>query len=145
MNAITKEFIRLQKIDESKVEAEENDNYINVFVDGDEWLILNDEGRKISTISYIEDTVEYFNPTFLSRLTGISDKIFTAIQEPQVIDTNRVILLLIKGTCGMDKFVEESIHSDGYGHFLSPYDGEEIKFSVLDGWDTINYYAYRIN
>jgi len=145
MNAIAKEFIRIQKLDESKAEVDDNHNHINVFVDGDEWLILNDEGRKIQVRSYIEETVEYFNPTFLSRLTGISDKIFTVLQEPQVTDTNKTILLLIKGTCGMDKFVEESIHSDGYGHFLSTYNGEEIKFSIMDGWDTINYYAYRIN
>ena len=145
MNAITKEFIRLQKFDESKVEAEENDNYINVFVDGDEWLIHNDEGRKIDTRSYIEETVEYFNPTFLSRLTGISSNIFTVLQESQITDTNKTILLLIKATCGMDKFVEEAVEADGYGHFLSPYDGEETEFSVMDGWDKINYYAYRIN
>ena len=145
MNAIAKEFIRTQKLDESKAEVDDNHNHINLFVDGDEWLILNDEGRNIEVRSYIEDTIEYFNPTFLSRLTGISSNIFTVLQESQITDTNKTIILLIKATCGMDKFVEESIEADGYGHFLSPYDGEETEFSVMDGWDKINYYAYRVN
>ena len=37
----------------------------------------------------------------------------------------------------MDEFIEDAISSDGRGHFLSPYDGEENE----EG----DYFIYRIN
>jgi hypothetical protein len=41
----------------------------------------------------------------------------------------------------IDEFVEDAIRYDGYGHFLSPYDGEENEIEV----DGATYYVYRTN
>ena len=37
------------------------------------------------------------------------------------------ILALIEETCRIDKFVDDAIDTDGRGHFISSYDGEEVE------------------
>jgi hypothetical protein len=53
-------------------------------------------------------------------------------------NANDFLLAVIKKTCGFDYFYKEAIESDGRGHFLASYDGEEIK--LFGG----NYYAYKL-
>ena len=40
-----------------------------------------------------------------------------------------------------DKFIEEVIETDGFGHILNSYDGTEDTYSV----DGVDYYIFRIN
>jgi hypothetical protein len=44
---------------------------------------------------------------------------------------------MVKGTCGLDSFVESAISADGRGRFLASYDGAESEEN--------GYYIYRIN
>lgn len=108
-----------------------------------EYLILNREDREKEVRNYICDTIEYFNPDFLSRLTGIEEEAFKGISEHR--GANKLVTAIINGTCGMDKLVEEAVDSDGYGHFLSPYSGEEIELPINMDWDFEIFYAYRVN
>ena len=57
-----------------------------------------------------------------------------SFQEKHCESANDTILALIDD---LDEFVQDAISSDGRGHFLSSYDGEEV--------ETENYYIYRIN
>ena len=47
----------------------------------------------------------------------------------------------IESTCGLPAFIEEAVSADGYGHFLSRYDGEENEEEI----NGITYYIYRNN
>jgi hypothetical protein len=47
------------------------------------------------------------------------------MQEKCCEGCNDFFKAIIKGTCGLDKFVEDAIEADGRGHFLAYYDGEE--------------------
>lgn len=108
-----------------------------------EYNIFNESQRHMEATVYILETVEYFNPNFLSLHTGLDEDVFVGVSELK--RANALVTALIKGTCGITEFVNEAVDTDGYGHFLSPYDGEEIELDVIDGWDTVKYYAYRVN
>ena len=130
-----------------KIEDEHTSSFnglgINVEVDGSEYLILDHDARDEYAKDIILDTIEFFKPEFLSRLTGIDTDAFDGICELK--GANKLITAVVNGTCGIDKLIEEATNSDGYGHFISGYDGEEIEFHVNNGWDRKTFYAYRIN
>ena len=87
----------------------------------------------------IEDSVWAFNSAFLSDMTGLDIEVFDALTRSGLCEgANKAILSIINDTCGIDEFCEAAIDADGRGHFLSPYDGEEIELACGG-------YAYRIN
>lgn len=59
------------------------------------------------------------------------------MQENCCESCNEFIRALIDGTCGIDEFVREAIMSDGRGHFIATYDGEENEQD--------EYFIYRVN
>ena len=68
------------------------------------------------------------------------EEIFSALSE-KCESGNTAILALVEKTCGLDALVDSAVKADGYGHFLSSYDGKEGRVSV--GGE--NYFIYRIN
>lgn len=105
-----------------------------------EYLILTEYEREEAVKDYIKETVWAFNASFLSGETGLPEEVFTALSE-KCESANDPILSLIEKTCGFVSFVESAVDADGYGHFLSPYDGEEQEEEV----DGVTYYIYRVN
>jgi len=104
-----------------------------------DWRILDQDGVESTTKEYIEESVWAFNPDFLAAETGIDTEAFSSIQD-MCEGANPAIKSMIEATCGMDHFIEEAVLSDGYGHFLSSYDGEEYEFVSGD----TRYFAYRV-
>lgn len=102
-----------------------------------EYLVLTDEEADEEAKEYILDTVWAFNKSFLDAhseaIAEIDDKTFEVIQE-RCESSNKAILAMIDDK---EWFVEDAISSDGRGHFLSSYDGEENEQN--------GYYIYRIN
>ena len=108
-------------------------------LDFEDWLIVDNQTADEMCREYIEDSVWAFSSWFLASETGFDEDIFKAIQSnDKCEDNNEAILALIRATCGIESFVESAISCDGRGHFLSSYDGKEIK---LPG-DCV---AYRTN
>lgn len=100
-----------------------------------EYLVLTDSEADAMCASQIKDSAWAFNPEFLrAHMTkGVTVKALQAIQA-DCEDCNDVILALIKD---VDHFVNDAISSDGRGHFLSQYDGEENEVG--------EYFIYRTN
>lgn len=111
-----------------------------VCLDGEEYAIAFDDDMADSACGrYIEDSVWAFNSAFLSDMTGLDIEVFDALTRSGLCEgANKAILSIINDTCGIDEFCEAAINADGRGHFLSPYDGEEIELACGG-------YAYRIN
>lgn len=116
----------------------------------DDLLICDEEGRLQEVTSYIRDSVWAFNPKFItdhmsrettrnltSREFDELTKSISYLTEKLCESANNIILTLI---FDLDKFVDDAVASDGYGHFLSTWDGKEIEFDV--GGNTL--YAYRL-
>lgn len=62
-------------------------------------------------------------------------------QQQQAEGGNDELVSLINASGGMDNFIRDAITSDGRGHFISGYDGEEHEEMVDGSW----YYIYRTN
>lgn len=101
----------------------------------EEYLILDDSEADEAVSEYIKESAWAFRPEFLaSHMTGIDPEDLAPIQE-KCESANPIILKLIDD---LEHFIEDAVRSDGRGHFLSSYDGEEIE---LEG----GFFAFRIN
>lgn len=105
-----------------------------------EYMVLGEQERNEKVKEYIQETLWAFIPSFLAKETGLPEEVFRALSE-KCESGNAAILSLVEKTCGLDAFVEAAVEADGYGHFLSSYDGEEGEVTV-GGED---YFIYRIN
>lgn len=105
-----------------------------------EYLLYTDREADKAVEENIRDSVWAFNASFLSELTDLPEEVFVGLQD-KYESSNEAILKLIQKTCGIDRFVEEAIDTDGRGHFLATYDGDEILIRS-DGKD---YYLYRVD
>lgn len=117
-----------------------------IFLIQGEYMVLNEQERNEKVKEYIQETLWAFRPSFLAKETGLPEKVFHALKEricitKQYESGNDAILALIEKTCGLDAFVKAAIKADGYGNFLSSYDGKEKRVSVKGE----NYFIYRIN
>jgi hypothetical protein len=104
-----------------------------------DYMVLNSQERAEKVKEYIQDTLWAFRPSFLAKETGLPEKVFHALTD-QCESGNDAILALIETTCGLDAFVYSAVEADGYGNYLSSYDGKEKRVSVK-GED---YFIYRI-
>lgn len=132
------------------INEEEIQNYINEELVGSDFLVTDEEGRKAAAREYIEETLWAFNTSFImshSKIRGgLStreydevEKSINKLQGELCESANSLIKALIED---MDEFIEDAISSDGYGHFLSQYDGDEIEYTTEDGEEL---YIYRQN
>lgn len=114
----------------------------------DNWLLVDVDEREEELQNNIENSVWAFNPTFLACFTKLPEEIFKALQD-QCEGANDTVMALIQSNGphhskkqNFEAFCEEATLYDGYGHFLSPYDGEEHEIEK-DG--KTKYWLYRLN
>ena len=103
------------------------------FIGNQEYLVLNDEEAQKRCEENIKESIWAFNSSFLSFHTGINEDIIKSVQE-HCESSNNMLLNSIKD---IQKFINEAIVSDGRGHFISYYDGNENEINDL--------FIYRLN
>lgn len=94
----------------------------------EEYAIGTDEEADEACAEYVKDSAWAFNAGFVLSECGLPSELEEAIQAFQskkCESANDAIVALIEKTCGMDEFVKSAISSDGRGHFLAGYDGNE--------------------
>lgn len=122
-----------------------------MFCEGDEqeFLICDKGGREIEVRDYIRESLWAFNTRFILDHSNIKYsnikcyanevvKEFQKMQEVLCESANELVYAMIKD---FDQFVQDAVKSDGYGHFLSPYDGKEHEVIIFGR----TFYVYRIN
>jgi hypothetical protein len=111
-----------------------------------EYLVLAENERDEAVKEYIKETIWAFNPSFLASETELPEEVFKALSD-KCESANAPILKLVEKTCGLDDFVSDAVDADGYGHFLSQYDGEENEESLMNQETNKReyYYIYRQN
>lgn len=109
-----------------------DDHFVGV-ESGDEYHVYDDDGRRQAVMDQMGETISYFRSDFLAHETGIDQTAFE-----KLVGENDVVMVIVRSTCGLDALVDDAVSEDGYGVFLSSYDGEEIE---LDG----GLFAYRHN
>lgn len=117
-------------------------------VQGGEYLVLTDDEANDRVREYIEESVWAFNSWFLACYVpdGIDASDIDSLRGDRCEDANPGLVALIEAGDGMDAFVEGAIAADGWGHFLSSYDGheDEIAFTRDEG-ATEYLYVFRVN
>ena len=109
-------------------------------IDGTEYLVLTDSEADDLARECILDSLWAFNANFIASHTenGLDDDAVEALAEMQGKlgeSANSIVKALI---VDLDHFVNDAIMSDGRGHFITSYDGQEIE---IDG----DLYAYRMD
>jgi len=127
----TKEEITQDEI----IESSYDDSIFEVA--GREYMVLTDNEADEKTKENILDSIWAFNPDFLESHTGIDKSIFVLLQD-KCESSNEAIKSMIKD---IDHFINDAVLSDGRGHFLNTYDGEENEFNYNSQW----FYIYRVN
>jgi len=110
----------------------------------EEYLVLTDEEADNEAREYIESSLWAFSAEFLANFTGLPSVVFVKLSELYE-DCNDTIKEIIGRD--MQYFVEDAISTDGRGHFISSYDGDEAEWTAPDEWefDTDEYwYIYRV-
>lgn len=131
-NEIQADNITVSAYDESMFEFE---NF--------ELLVLTDNEADDKAKEYIKESVWAFKPEFIINHSSALDHdkaskmIVKAISE-QYENGNEAMLKLIDD---FEDFAQDAIDSDGRGHFMSSYDGEEYEVKINDTW----LYVYILN
>jgi len=104
---------------------------------GKDYKVLTDDEADEQTKEYIEESAWAFNPSFLACHSKADEEVFKCLAE-KCESSNDAVLSLIDD---FDHFVDDAISSDGRGHFLSSYDGNEYEEDI----NNTTYYIYRTN
>lgn len=129
--SIKENEIRQSSYDENQFEA-----------DGGEYLVLTDQEADDKAKEQILDSLWAFNHSFLcshsEAINEIPEKDFQAMQGKLCESFNKAILAMIDDK---EHFIKDAILSDGRGHFLSQYDGEENEVKIGNEY----FYIYQTN
>ena len=109
--------------------------------DGAEYAIGTDEEADEAVTEAIKESLWAFKASFILGCCGLPYELEEAIeawQQKKCEGCNDAIEQMIDRTCELDEFVRQAVSSDGRGHFLSQYDGDEIELGN-------DLYAFRIN
>ena len=105
-----------------------------------EYLVLTDEEAHEKVEQNILDSVWAFRPEFLECFMpeGVTTDVIKLLQE-KCESANPALLSMLGDR--KDNFVRDAIRSDGRGHFLNQYDGNEDEVRVGKTY----LYIYRLN
>lgn len=103
-----------------------------VSLGGREYAVGDDSQADDAAKEYIRSSVWAFNPDFLSNHTNLDADIIRIIQEANCEDANEPLLRFIDN---FNEFVADAVGTDGRGHFISSYDGEENTLDSIDSDD----------
>lgn len=108
-----------------------------------EYKVLTDEEADAAAREYIAETLWAFRPVFLTCYTcgRLTPEDIQGIIGDRCEDANPALRALVDAGRGLDRLVRDAIASDGRGHFLSSYDGEEHEVQVGDTY----LYIVRVN
>lgn len=137
IEALTKHL----KIELSEVSKKHCDDSFEI--GREEYIVLNDSEADEKAKEYILDSLWAFVPSFLAaHISDVSEEMIKKIQE-NCENANPVILKLLDDK---EHFIQDALRSDGRGHFLNTYDGEEHEISWQDDkGDRHSYFIYRTN
>lgn len=104
-----------------------------------EYLVVNEEERENAVTEDIKESLWAFNASFLAQETDYDLlPVFEAMVKADLCEgANEAVLCLVEKYTTLESFVESAVSADGYGHFLSRYDGNEIEQG--------DYFIYRNN
>jgi hypothetical protein len=117
----------------------------NTFEQGrEEYMVLTDDEADEKAREYILDSIWAFNASFLAAHSDLDEEVIRSIQDNGRCEGNNAVLTKLIGD--LDHFVNDAILSDGRGHFMNSYDGQENEiFDRVSDFTSRYLYVYRMN
>jgi len=110
-----------------------------------DYLVLTDDEADEKAAEYIKESLWAFNAIFLSDVTGFDVSIFEAVQANDKCEDNNEAIAQLVGD-NLQELIDQAISSDGRGHFLNTYDGDETEFNCFEYTGENQYlFVYRMN
>ena len=103
-----------------------NNKEANNLINQEEYFVFTKNEKEEKLEEVIKESLCYFNYSFLANYTNLPEKVFEGLAKLYE-DSNDTIYILITKEKPFSDFIEECEKSDGAGHFLSHYDGNEIE------------------
>lgn len=133
------EIIALAEYLDTDIDMITVSRYDNTLYETDEgeFLILDDEDADKLAEEYILDSLWAFNADFIINHTDLpydAIDMIRSYQNERCEDANDTIYALIND---IDEFVLDAINTDGRGHFMNSYDGDEMAHN--------EWFIYRMN
>lgn len=89
-----------------------------------QYLVMTDEEADVKCKYYIRESLWAFNSSFLENYCVVPESVLRCMQSLHE-ECNEAIYELVKDR--FDDLVQHAISSDGRGHFMTSYDGEETE------------------
>jgi hypothetical protein len=103
-----------------------------------EYLVLTDEEADERAGEAIKESLWAFRPEFLAAHSEADQQTFELLQATGKCESlNPTFEKLI---ADLDHFIGDAIDSDGRGHFINSYDGEECEAKVNGQW----FFIYQV-
>lgn len=119
-----------------------SDEDSEILINNGDYLVLTDDEADKLAKEYILDTAWAFRYEFLcahsDAIAEIPKKEYEDMAGKLCESFNKAVLAMIDDK---EHFVKDAILSDGRGHFLSQYDGEENEIKINGTY----YFIYRCN
>ena len=115
-------------------------------VDGEEWLVLDDADADAAARVRLTDSIWAFNSGFLYEHMppNIPIEAVRALQD--LCEDGSDALATMLGEDGLVDLLDDAIETDGRGHALAGWDGEEVEMPLaLPNGRTVMYYGYRLS
>lgn len=94
-------------------------------------VIIHEEDITEAVEEAISSSLFAFRPRFLAEVTELPEIVFSKLCD-LCENGNDAIFAILESTCGFSDFCREAVDNDGFGNFLSSYDGHTNEFE-LDG------------
>ena len=110
-----------------------------------EYRVLTDEEADQACAQEISNSLWAFNASFIARMINMpeTEEMIKEFQFKKCEDANPAILRLVGDK--LSTLIKEAILSDGRGHFLATYDGQEHEVRVPARFGNEMVFIYRIN
>lgn len=106
-----------------------NDEFV---IDGRTILVLTEDESLVRATEIIKNSISYFEPEYLANKTGLPEETFEGLE-----GKDDVVLKIIESQMPLSEFIKDAVKYEGYGPFISGYDGEQYEYG--------DYFVYQLD
>lgn len=101
-------------------------------IDGRTILVLTEDESLVRATEIIKDSISHFKPEYLANETGLPEETFEELK-----GKDDAVLKIIESQMKLTEFIKDVVKHEGYGPFISSYDGEQYEYG--------DYFVYQLD
>lgn len=141
-NALEQAIREEMEMDEEEEIIQRRDQVYDIEGEGQYMVVTSKQAHDMAE-DYIANSLWAFRPEYIADVLDVDYDVLRDLADNGACEqNNRVVRHLVDSKAnGFVRLVVQAIHDDGLGHFLAPYDGQEVEVWV----DRELYYLFRVN